>query len=103
VLTIVLNLLLIPVLGYMGCALTTLACYFMMAAICWWLGERHFPVPYPVGRLLSWLLLASVIVAVGWFVPVADYWLRHVWHLGLCIGFVGLVGVVEKPQRALAR
>ncbi|RZK17114.1 MAG: polysaccharide biosynthesis protein, partial [Hymenobacter sp.] len=44
VLTIVLNFVLIPVLGYLGSAWATLACYFMMAALCWWLGERHFPV-----------------------------------------------------------
>jgi O-antigen/teichoic acid export membrane protein len=103
VLTVALNLLLIPVLGYVGCALATLACYFMMAAICWWLGERHFPVPYPIGRLLVWLLVASGVVALGWFIAPADYWVRHAWHLGLCAVFVALIVVVEKPQRALAR
>lgn len=103
VLTIALNLLLIPVLGYLGCALATLACYFMMAAICWWLGERHFPVPYPVARLLAWLLVASGVVALGWFIVPADYWVRHAWHLGLCAVFVALIVAVEKPQRALAR
>ncbi len=64
-LTIALNIALIPVMGYMGSAWATLACYFMMAALCWWLGERHFPVPYPVGRLLGWLLAAVVLVVVG--------------------------------------
>jgi O-antigen/teichoic acid export membrane protein len=103
VLTIALNVLLIPVLGYVGCALATLACYFMMAAICWWLGERHFPVPYPVGRLLAWLLLASVLVAVGWFVLPANYWARHAWHLVLSGAFVGLVVLVEKPYRLLSK
>jgi len=65
VLTIALNIALIPVMGYMGSAWATLACYFMMAALCWWLGERHFPVPYPVGRLLGWLLAAVVLVVLG--------------------------------------
>ena len=103
VLTITLNFLLIPVLGYMGSALATLACYFMMAAICWWLGERHFPVPYPVARLLGWLLLASGVVALGWLIPVSDFWLRQGWHVLLCLGFVGLLIAVEKPQRMLAK
>lgn len=65
VLTIALNFVLIPVLGYTGSAWATLACYFLMAALCWWLGERHFPVPYPVGRLLLWLLGAVGLVVVG--------------------------------------
>jgi O-antigen/teichoic acid export membrane protein len=103
VLTIALNFLLIPVLGYMGSAIATLACYFMMAAVCWWLGERHFPVPYPVARLLGWLALASGVVALGWFVPVSNYWLRQGWHLALCAGFVGLLIVIEKPQRVLGK
>ncbi|TYZ13419.1 polysaccharide biosynthesis protein [Hymenobacter lutimineralis] len=99
VLTIGLNFLLIPVLGYMGSALATLACYFTMAAICWWLGERHFPVPYPVARLLLWLLAAVALVALGWLVQPEAYWLRHGWHLLLSLAFVAALVLVEKPQR----
>ncbi|MDU0369515.1 lipopolysaccharide biosynthesis protein [Hymenobacter endophyticus] len=95
VLTIVLNFLLIPVLGYMGSAIATLACYFMMAALCWWLGERHYPVPYPVARLLSWLAVAVAVVTVSWWVPVADAWARYGFHALLTLGFVGLVAAVE--------
>ncbi|SDX82003.1 polysaccharide biosynthesis C-terminal domain-containing protein [Hymenobacter psychrophilus] len=95
VLTIALNFLLIPLLGYMGSALATLACYFMMAALCWWLGEQHFPVPYPVARLLVWLLVAVAVVATSWYVPVAPGWGRYGFHALLTLGFVGLVAAVE--------
>ncbi|OWP64972.1 polysaccharide biosynthesis protein [Hymenobacter amundsenii] len=95
VLTIALNFLLIPVLGYMGSALATLACYFMMAALCWWLGEKHFPVPYPMARLLTWLGLAVVVVAVSWYEPVAPGWGRYGFHALLTLGFVGLIAAVE--------
>ena len=101
VLTIVLNFLLIPVLGYMGSALATLACYFLMAVLCWRLGERHFPVPYPMRRLGLWLLLAALLVAVGWQVQVPDWWLRHAWHLGLTLAFLAALFLVERPRRAL--
>ncbi|UOG74446.1 polysaccharide biosynthesis C-terminal domain-containing protein [Hymenobacter tibetensis] len=102
VLTIGLNFLLIPVLGYLGSALATLVCYFTMAVICWRLGERHFPVPYPMARLAGWLLVATAVVAVGWFVPIEQAWLQYTWHAVLCVGFIGLLAVVEKPHR-LAR
>ena len=98
VLTIVLNFLLIPVLGYMGCALATLACYFMMAVLCWRLGERHFPVPYPALRLGLWLLGATALVALGWGVEVEDWWARHAWHAGLTALFLGALYVVERPH-----
>ncbi|TGE21775.1 polysaccharide biosynthesis protein [Hymenobacter aquaticus] len=103
VLTIVLNFLLIPLLGYMGSALTTLACYFMMAVVCWRLGEKHFPVPYPVARLATWLAVACGLVALSWYVPVADFWLRHAFHAGLCVVFVGLLYLIEWPRQLAAR
>ena len=95
VLTIALNFLLIPVLGYMGSAIATLACYFMMAVLCWRLGERHFPVPYPVGRLGLWLVLAVGLVALGWTVPMAAGPPRHAWHAGLSLAFVGALWLGE--------
>ncbi|KAA9325540.1 oligosaccharide flippase family protein [Hymenobacter busanensis] len=102
-LTVVLNWLLIPHLGYLGCAFTTLACYFLMAFTCWWLGNRYFPVPYPVGRLAAWLLLAVGVVAVGWYVPIADWWLRQGAHVLLTLGFVAVLFVVERRTLPAAR
>ncbi|MBC6606205.1 polysaccharide biosynthesis C-terminal domain-containing protein [Hymenobacter sp. BT188] len=98
ILTVVLNLLLIPILGYMGSALATLACYFMMAAICWWLGNRYFPIPYPVLRISAWLLLAVGLVAATWFITIEDYWLRHAFHLVVCLAFVGGIFLVERAD-----
>jgi O-antigen/teichoic acid export membrane protein len=99
VLTIVLNFFLIPILGYMGSAWATLTCYFMMAALCWWLGERHFPVPYPMGRLLVWLLGAVGLVAagqagIGALQKEAGYALGMI----LTLAFIGLVYLIEGRQ-----
>ena len=102
VLTIALNFLLIPVWGYMGCAVATLACYFTMALLCWRLGERHFPVPYPALRLGLWLLLATALVALGGGVEVAGFWARHAWHAGLTGVFLAALYAVERPRRAAA-
>ena len=102
VLTIALNFLLIPLLGYLGCALATLACYFMMAILCWRLGERHFPVPYPALRLGLWLLFASALVGLGWGVELTDWWARHTWHTGLTGVFLLALYLVERPRRAMA-
>jgi len=96
VLTIALNFVLIPIMGYTGSAWATLACYFLMAALCWWLGERHFPVPYPVGRLLLWLLGAVALVALGQAGSrVLTTGVGYALGLGLPVLFAGLVYVVE--------
>ena len=100
VLTIALNFVLIPVLGYTGSAWATLACYFMMAALCWWLGERHFPVPYPVGRLLLWLLGAVGLVVAGQaLIRTLPVSVGYGLGLALPVLFVGLVYAVEGRRR----
>ncbi|KUG08222.1 lipopolysaccharide biosynthesis protein [Solirubrum puertoriconensis] len=100
-LTITLNFLLIPVLGYMGSAIATLACYFMMAAVCWWLGNRYFPVPYPIGRLAAWLLAAVAVVAFSWAIPVSNQWLGYALHIAITLAFVAALWLVERPAQAL--
>ncbi|RTQ49565.1 polysaccharide biosynthesis protein [Hymenobacter gummosus] len=100
VLTIALNFLLIPVLGYMGSAIATLVCYALMAAVCWALGNQHFPVPYPVGRLLAWLAAAVALVTLGRWLPSMGQWTDYALHLGLTLAFIAAIWLVERPARA---
>jgi O-antigen/teichoic acid export membrane protein len=55
VVTLVLLFSLIPSMGYMGAAWATLACYASMAAISYVWGQRHYPVPYNVSRVLGYM------------------------------------------------
>jgi len=46
VVTILLNIVLVPEFGYRGAAWATIACYFLMTAISYFWGQKHFPVKY---------------------------------------------------------
>ncbi len=59
--TLVLLFALIPSMGYMGAAWTTLACYFSMALISYVWGQRHYPIPYNVTRVLLYMAGAVVL------------------------------------------
>jgi O-antigen/teichoic acid export membrane protein len=61
IITIVLLFALIPSLGYMGAAWATLICYFSMAAISYVWGQRHYPIPYNVSRVLLYMAGAVVL------------------------------------------
>ncbi|MDO9424421.1 MAG: polysaccharide biosynthesis C-terminal domain-containing protein [Methylobacter sp.] len=54
-LTIVLNLWWIPLLGYVGSAWATLACYASMAIVSYLLGQKYYPVDYEVKRVLAYI------------------------------------------------
>jgi O-antigen/teichoic acid export membrane protein len=59
--TIVLLFALIPSLGYMGAAWATFICYASMAAISYVWGQKHYPIPYNVTRVLLYMAGAVVL------------------------------------------
>lgn len=55
--TIVLTIWLIPVYHYWGAALASFGCYLFMVISSYWLGQKHYPVPYETGRIMFYLLI----------------------------------------------
>ncbi|GAB3822677.1 hypothetical protein GCM10028895_27700 [Pontibacter rugosus] len=96
--TIVANLLLIPILGYMGSAIATLICYFGMAVASYLLGNKHYPIPYPVKTIMGYVALAAILVFAALAIDVENFWLRHVYHLALCAAFAVAVVLKERPR-----
>lgn len=64
IITLVLNIGLIPIMGYWGCAIATIACYFVMVLICYLWGHKVYPVNYNVGKLAAYILLAVLVLIV---------------------------------------
>jgi O-antigen/teichoic acid export membrane protein len=62
VITVVGNYFLIPILGYQGCALVALACYFTMMMLCYWLGQKYFPIPYTIIKDFSYIIVTTALV-----------------------------------------
>ncbi len=60
----ILNIWWIPVWGYFGSALATMVCYGIQMVICYYLGQKYYPIPYPTRKLLSILALSLVFYGV---------------------------------------
>jgi O-antigen/teichoic acid export membrane protein len=63
--TIAFNVLLIPTLGYMGSAWTTLIFYVVMVFISWYYGEKYYPVNYPWKKMGLWLAIAIGLFSIS--------------------------------------
>lgn len=63
--TIVLNVVLVPVIGYMGCAVGALCSYGTMMVTSYFVGLRKYPIGYPVGRILAYFGFAALLYAAG--------------------------------------
>jgi len=64
VLTIALNILLIPQFHYLGAAIATCACYFFMMITSYLLGQKHYPVPYATKKIIAYLMVVSICYAI---------------------------------------
>lgn len=58
VVTLAANFLLIPRIGILGAAWATFSCFAFMLVVSYFLGRKYYPVPYPVLRIFSYILLA---------------------------------------------
>jgi O-antigen/teichoic acid export membrane protein len=59
------NWLLIPVWGYHASAWMHLACYSVMITITWRIGNRHYPIPYPLKCIALYVAIALSLYALA--------------------------------------
>ncbi|MEP7107737.1 MAG: polysaccharide biosynthesis C-terminal domain-containing protein [Ferruginibacter sp.] len=77
IITIVLNIVLIPKLHYTGAAIATFSCYLFMMASSYQLGQKYYPVPYPVKKLTAYIVLVILIYLVH--LGINNIYPDHLW------------------------
>ena len=96
IITISLNFLFIPVLGFLGSAWATLICYFSMTIVSYFLGRKYYKIPYPIKRIFLYLgivfvlFFISVLFSVGIIIKSIFIFL-----------FILITFLIEKPKKAL--
>jgi len=66
--TIGFNYIMIPKIGFMASAWATLAAYGCMMIYSYILGQKHYPVPYNISRIGSYLLLTIAISLLPYYI-----------------------------------
>ncbi|MBP93679.1 MAG: polysaccharide biosynthesis protein [Flavobacteriaceae bacterium] len=94
VITIAFNYIMIPRIGFMASAWATLAAYGSMMIISYQIGKKHYPVPYDILRISSYLVLATVISAVSYFRFNENYYVSTI----LVLVFLGIVYISERKD-----
>ena len=67
ILTIGFNYLMIPHFGYIACAYGTLVAYGSMMLVSYYLGRKHYPVPYETKRISLYLITSSVLASLSFY------------------------------------
>lgn len=72
--TIAGNLWFIREFSFVASAYTTLAAYFGMVVLGYILGQRHYPIPYPMGKIVLSILGALFLAYLSWvYMPVTKF------------------------------
>ncbi len=61
VLTISLNMILIPAFGYHGAAWVTFITYFSITVVSYWFGQKKYPIPYNLKKFSTYLAFALAV------------------------------------------
>ncbi|OWY20203.1 polysaccharide biosynthesis protein [Sphingobacteriales bacterium UPWRP_1] len=95
--TILLNLLLVPLWGYMGAAWATLACYGAMTLASYLAGQHYYAVPYQSARILGYIGLGTAMVVADhyWLVNLPGNLLAFTVRVSLLLLFMGVVYLHE--------
>jgi O-antigen/teichoic acid export membrane protein len=68
IITVTVNLVLIPTIGYIGAAWGHLMTYLAMTIASYLIGQKFYPIPYNLKKILFYMLTALFLFAVSYFV-----------------------------------
>lgn len=97
VLTVIINLITIPIFGYVGSAWATLICFATMCVMVYIVGQKYYPIPYRIGRIS----LFGVIFIIAYLInrqigPTDGYAPAFFTKLAVCGIALGIVFLFEK-------
>lgn len=99
--TVLFNILLVPVFGYVGAAAARLICEFVMVVVSYLLNQRYYPVPYDLRRIGEYLLVGGAMYGISVLCLNFDPWIRYLIYLALVAIFA--IYAVRREQIDVVR
>lgn len=99
IMTLTLNVILIPYMGYMGAAWTTLVVYATMMIISYFVGQRVYPIKYNLRKAGLYIFTVLGLFFLGIFIVNDSLLIQTLLRGVLILLFIALVWFMEKPRR----
>ncbi|MBU2938091.1 oligosaccharide flippase family protein [Lacinutrix sp. C3R15] len=94
IITLVLNYILIPIIGFKGAAIATFSAYAVMMILSFYFGKKYYPIPYNLKKILLYFGL-STLLSMLYFYQFRE---NYVIGIGAIIVFLTLVFQLEKKE-----
>jgi len=98
IVTIISNLILVPVFHYTGSAVSHVIANLVMIVLSYLLGKKFYKIEYDIKSILFYVLLASIIFALGYFIQIESIFVKTIYVSLLLLTFIF---VIEKKENLL--
>jgi len=101
VISIIGNFILIPHLGYMGSAWTTLICYLSMVVISYIWGRKHLVIPYNLRKIFFYSISALGAYFIS-MIPEPESGAQMITSTVLLLTYISIIIIIENPRKLLS-
>ena len=102
IITIVLNVILIPKVGYIGSAWATLICYASMVVISYLYGQKFYKISYQLTPIFMYLGISFLLfILARELTAELNSGMKYAINTLIYIVFLGSIFLLEKPKKAL--
>ena len=98
VITVLVLFIFIPVLGFMGAALSTLLSYMVMAVLCYIIGQKYYPVPYQTTTGIFYLGSAFILGYIGFAIELENPLLEFLAQNAFLLAYAVMIVLMEKKE-----
>jgi len=98
IITIVLNVILIPVIGYVGSAYASLCSYTVMLVVSYYLSKKHYLIQYNFKKLAIYFILAIALYLLSIFIKFNTNNIYLIFNTLLLVFFIGFAYIKEKKS-----
>ena len=102
IITLLFNVILVPVIGYLGSAWGHFASFFTMMIISYFLGRKYYRIQYPLKDIFIYVLIVLVIY-FGSLYSGFEGFIKYLVNTGLIFGFILIVVFKEKLHLKLLK
>lgn len=95
IITIVLNLWLIPIFEYVASAWVTLISYFTITVLSYILGQKFYPVPYKIGRIAFYIITPVVLYLILQQFTIDNNIIKYTIHSLILTTFIAVIYKLE--------
>ena len=95
------NVLFIPRFSYHACAWAGFAGYGTAMLLSYFMGQKKFPIKYPLRSIAGYVLLAAILYIVGVYTPIDNLILRLVFRTLLLLIFVAYLVRKDLPLKSI--